>query len=236
VRAARLLWPLLALPALAFAGAGEESGGTLALGADQRETGHIRLVLTAPPGVAVTIEDSGRPLNTVTPTASQTVLRRAAPWRCDLRDRVFTARSAGGRTATARLRTPSCAKRLRLTAPRRARTGREVRLALVDRWRLGGFRTRLCVIPPGGGERAVAPNWSGPWRGPPWGQTVVAGVRYRATPNGAISRCELPPRCARARRSRAVPFPPSRRRRAAGGRTRCRAERPAPPPGRACGR
>ena len=153
MRVARLLWPLLALPALAFAGAGEESGNTLALGADQRDTGHIRLVLTAPPGVAVSIDDSGTPLTTVTPTAAQTVLRRVAPWRCDPRARVFTARSADGRTATARVRTPSCAKRLGLTAPRRARAGREVRLGLVDRWRLGGFRARLCVASPGGGRR-----------------------------------------------------------------------------------
>ena len=89
----------------------------------------------------------------MTPTATETALRRAAPWRCDVRDRTFTARSADGRTATARLRTPGCGRRLGLVAPRRAKAGSAVPLTLVDRWRLGGFRTRLCVAPPGGRER-----------------------------------------------------------------------------------
>jgi hypothetical protein len=37
-----------------------------------------------------------------------------------------------------------------LEAPRRARSGRSVRLRLVDRWRIGGLAARLCVEPPGG--------------------------------------------------------------------------------------
>ena len=60
----------------------------------------------------------------------------------------FTARSADGRTATARIRTPGCGRRLGLVAPRRAKAGIAVPLTLVDRWRLGGFRARLCVVPP----------------------------------------------------------------------------------------
>jgi lysophospholipase L1-like esterase len=81
------------------------------------------------------------------------VLRRAAPWRCDARDRTFTVRSADGSTAGATLRTPSCRRRLALSAPRRTRAGRSVPLTLVDRWRLGRFRARLCVTPPGGARR-----------------------------------------------------------------------------------
>ena len=77
----------------------------------------------------------------------------AATWRCDRRQRTFTATSADGQTASAGVRTPSCARRLALRAPRRARSGRSVRLRLIDRWRLGDIAARLCVEPPGGPAR-----------------------------------------------------------------------------------
>ena len=60
------------------------------------------------------------------------------------------ARAADGRTATAQVRTPSCARRLRLIAPRRVRAGARVRVRVADRWDLGDLRLRLCVEPPGG--------------------------------------------------------------------------------------
>ncbi len=166
MRSRRRLLPLVVLPVIAlgcggaeqepelFTQAGQVTGAApFTLSADARDTGYIRLRLTAAAGVRVDIEDTGRPLTTITPTAAQTQLRRAAPWRCDVRNRTFTARTADGRSATARVRTPGCGKRLALSAPRRTRAGRAVPLALVDRWRLGGFRARLCVSPPGGDER-----------------------------------------------------------------------------------
>ena len=98
----------------------------------------------------MTISEGTQQLADVAPTEAATTLRRVTTWRCDRRVRTFTATSADGQSASAELRTPSCARRLALEAPRGARSGRSVRLRLVDRWRLGGLAARLCVEPPGG--------------------------------------------------------------------------------------
>ena len=129
------------------------AGAPLSLTADARDTGYVGLRLTATPGVEVTIEESGRPLATLTPSTARTELRRAVQWRCDRRVRTFTARTADGRSTSAVLRTPGCARRLTLSSPRHVRAGATVELTFVDRWSLGGVRARLCVEAPGGGER-----------------------------------------------------------------------------------
>ena len=199
--ARRRLLPLIVLPVAAlgcgdepsraelFTLAGEVAVPTpLTLTADAKETGYVRLRLTSPPGVKVSIEDTGRALTSVTPASAQTVLRRAAPWRCDVRERTFTARSADGTSTSARLRTPSCRRRLALAAPRRSRAGRRVALRLVDRWRLGGVRARLCVEPPGG-PRRCRPELIRPGR-----RKAVTGFRalrpggWRVTVSTAWSR------------------------------------------------
>ena len=64
-----------------------------------------------------------------------------ATWRCDRRRRNFTATSADGATVTTRVRTPSCAHRLAIAAPRRTRALRGVHFRIVDRWRLGDLAT-----------------------------------------------------------------------------------------------
>ena len=122
----------------------------LTLTADTRETGWIGLSLRSTPGLQVTISEGGE---TVAQSQSPADLRRVAEWRCDPRLRTFTATSADGQTATAEVRTPSCARRLVLDAPRRARSGRRVAFRLVDRWRIGGLEARVCVEPPGGPAR-----------------------------------------------------------------------------------
>ena len=55
----RLVLPLLALALLAGGGT-NQSTGALSLSADAKERGYVRLVLTAPPGVEVSIEDTAR--------------------------------------------------------------------------------------------------------------------------------------------------------------------------------
>jgi hypothetical protein len=146
----------------------------LTLEADARETGYIGFRLHSAPGLDVTISEGDVPLTTVRSTESVTSLRRLAQWRCDRRARTFTAASADGQTASAEIRTPSCARRLVLKAPRTVRSGRGVGLRLVDRWRLGGpERCRRERV--GGGRRGEATRFRalrpGGWR-------VEARTRY----------------------------------------------------------
>jgi lysophospholipase L1-like esterase len=140
----------------------------LSLTAGTRETGYVDLTLHAPPGLPVTIaETGGEPVATVTPTAAETLLPRAVAWRCDRRVRRFVATAADGRTAGAETRTPSCRRRLALAAPRRARPGRHARVGLRDRWRLGDVAVSLCVRPPGGpGQCRERTLGAGPLRVP----------------------------------------------------------------------
>lgn len=126
----------------------------ISLEAGSAERGFIRLTLHSPPGTPVVIDEVGGPRVTrLTPRAATTILRRAAEWRCDRRLRRFVATTADGENAEARVRTPSCAHRLALVAPASARTGREVRMRLVDRWGVGNLAARVCVEPPGGPAR-----------------------------------------------------------------------------------
>jgi lysophospholipase L1-like esterase len=121
-----------------------------ALEADSRERGYIDLRLRSTPGMQVTIAEGTQQLAQITPSEASTSLRRVATWLCDRRARTFTATRADGQTTSAEVRTPSCARRLAIKAPRNTRSGRSVRLRLVDRWRVGGVTARLCVEPPGG--------------------------------------------------------------------------------------
>ncbi|UTI62262.1 hypothetical protein NBH00_12875 [Paraconexibacter antarcticus] len=88
-----------------------------------------------------------------TPNAGVTELRSAAPWRCGRLERHFAATAivdGAPQRGLASVRTMSCAHRFRIEAPRTAALGRTTRVRLVDRWRLGGIRTRLCVTAPSG--------------------------------------------------------------------------------------
>jgi lysophospholipase L1-like esterase len=125
----------------------------ISLVADARERGYISLRLTSEPGVAVTIAEGRETVAETTPSGAVTELERVATWRCDRRRRNFTATSADGASATTRVRTPSCAHRLAIVAPRRTRALRGVSVRIVDRWRLGDLVPRLCVEPPGGPAR-----------------------------------------------------------------------------------
>ena len=74
------------------------------------------------------------------------------PWRCDRLKRSFKVvghRPDGStESAVSGLRTPSCANRLSLAAPRTTRVGGLVGVRISDRFKLGGVQARLCVRPP----------------------------------------------------------------------------------------
>jgi lysophospholipase L1-like esterase len=194
---------------VSLAAAGQEPGARgsdhrLALAADARERGYVRLRMHSTPGVPVTIEEPGRGrVAELRPSSSRTVLRRAVRWRCEQRSRTFVATTPDGSSASARIRTPSCAQRLALVLPARARASSQVRLRMVDRWGVGGFAARVCVEPPGGparcdrlglreGGRSRASRFRalrpGGWRvraTTHWGH-AARGVRV-AAPGGSLS-------------------------------------------------
>lgn len=88
-----------------------------------------------------------------TPNAAVTELRSAAPWRCGRLERHFAATATvdgAPERGLASVRTMSCAHRFRIEAPRTTAVGRTARVRLVDRWSLGGIRTRLCFTAPSG--------------------------------------------------------------------------------------
>ena len=125
----------------------------LSLRATAHEPGQIALRLQAQPGVELTVRDelTGE-TRMLTPSAEETVLRRFATWSCASSVRGFTA-TQGANTATAQVRTPTCARRMTLAAPGRSAAPRGVAVRLRDRWRLGDFAVRFCVRPPGASKR-----------------------------------------------------------------------------------
>jgi hypothetical protein len=111
------------------------SASALTLRAERPETGWIRLTVPdAGNATAVTLEEqvgTGRqPISDQAPANGAVVVRHAEIWRCERRDRTFVATAAfpdgTTQTATAAIKTPSCAKRFRVSA--RKLRGRVVRL------------------------------------------------------------------------------------------------------------
>jgi hypothetical protein len=125
----------------------------LSLEADARETGYIGLTLQAGPGVPASIRDEATgTTRTLTPTSGTTQLRRFERWSCEARARRFTV-TQGAVSATAEVRTPSCARRLEASGPRVARADSGGVVRVHDRWRVGGLTARFCVYAPGMAKR-----------------------------------------------------------------------------------
>jgi lysophospholipase L1-like esterase len=131
------------------------SAQALTLQASRAETGWIKLsVPDAGDASHVTlVEQVGaaqQPIADVAPTGGTAEVRHAAAWRCDRFERRFAATAGfpdgSTQTATAAIRTPSCAKRYSLVV-RRLRGGR-IRTQVRDRWKLGAISPRVCVRPP----------------------------------------------------------------------------------------
>lgn len=151
----RRVVPLLAgLALLASASAGADAP---LISADTSRIGHIDLYVGDVEGShARFFEVVGGhrvPVGEVTvdrPTAVE--LPDSLTWSCTRRTRRFAAdvTHPDGSTATARyvVRTPGCADRLVVAAPRRASPGARVAVTITDRWGLGDVAPRLCVRSP----------------------------------------------------------------------------------------
>lgn len=120
------------------------------------------------------------PLGRLAQNAETTSLVAATTWRCDRLVRHFavTAITPAGTAlrGLASVRTPSCAGRFVVTAPRTAQRGRAVTVRIVDRWRSGGITTRLCATAPKT-RRTCRPVRFGPG-------TAAATRQLRPTVNG----------------------------------------------------
>jgi lysophospholipase L1-like esterase len=131
----------------------------------------------------------------------------ATTWSCARRIRQFAATAvlAGGtlQRGLTDIRTPSCARRLRLAAPRRGALGRKVVIVVRDRWGTGALTSRWCVTRPSGRRacrvlrlaaaqratrRAFVPDRRGRWR------VSVALGRYRTSASVAIGVRAVPVR------------------------------------------
>ncbi|MCW3040285.1 MAG: hypothetical protein JWM31_2190 [Solirubrobacterales bacterium] len=119
------------------------------------ETGYVALgVFAQPPGATTAFSE--RVGDTLVPLATVPVdargfapLERAVTWRCDRLVRSFVATvtppSGTPRTADADIRTPSCASRVLLKAPRHVDRRGLLVVRVVDAWGLGDRTVRLCV-------------------------------------------------------------------------------------------
>ncbi len=122
------------------------------LAASRLVVGQIYLTALGEPGTVVSfaevINGVAQPLTQATIGPSTALAVRSATWRCDRLVRSFaaiaTAPDGSVRSATYDLRTPSCANRLTIIAPRRVARSALLRVRVVDRWALG-TPVQLCV-------------------------------------------------------------------------------------------
>ena len=182
-------------PALPDRGAAPAAPGS-SLRADARQTGYVRLRLAgAAPALPVTIEEQApagpeqlagltpaepRPRWPGPPSGAATAARGPS-WPA----------AADGRSATAQVRTPSCAAACARSAPRRVRAGARVRVRVADRWRLGDLgcacawsrragRRRCDARRLADGDAALARplpglatgRLAGPGAAPPWSRSL----------------------------------------------------------------
>jgi hypothetical protein len=125
-------------------------------------TGYLGLRVAGPSGATATLyETTGGAPVALGQAAVPGELRRAVRWRCTGRHRTFhaEARTPTGTalTADAARTTPRCRQRFGLRVrPSRPRTGRPLTILLVDRWRIGGTESRVCIRGPDGRGRCRA--------------------------------------------------------------------------------
>jgi hypothetical protein len=121
--------------------------------------GWIGAQLTGPSGASASIseQEPGR----MTPRASATLangsatVERLAAWSCEPTLRRFVASvprpDGAAETASAEVRTPSCARRVTLAiAPGRPRSGGTLTAQVADTWKTGGVAVTVCARPPAG--------------------------------------------------------------------------------------
>lgn len=126
------------------------SAQAFTLQAARAETGWIKLTATdAGDATRIAFAEQGTTLAEVTPSGGSAAVRHAAIWRCDRLERQFTATATypdgTAQTATASIRTPSCASRFALAVRKLRGT---IRAQVGDRWKVGGTSVRLCAEAP----------------------------------------------------------------------------------------
>jgi lysophospholipase L1-like esterase len=162
------LWPAVAAPAAHAQAAavcapapapapGPDVDSTRYLETGTNRIGLIDLFLQYANGAPVAfyecIDGRARTLGTVTQPGA-VLTATTVPWSCARQTREFrgTLTLPDGRfvRAGATSLTPSCAHRMRLTAPRRLRVGATAAVRVSDRWGVGGITARLCTTSPAG--------------------------------------------------------------------------------------
>lgn len=121
------------------------------------DRGWVSLQATAAPGAIVQVTEAGEPVAQLRADArGRAAKRRAAVWRCERRRRTFVATVDGvpAASASATVRTPSCAGRIGVSVgPRRAQAGRPLSVRVRDRWRVGAVDVEVCARAPRGTRR-----------------------------------------------------------------------------------
>jgi hypothetical protein len=152
---------------------------------ETNHTGVVDLYLQNVGDAPVTFYEclNGRPfkLGTVAQHGQQmTGLEGAVPWLCGRLARDFraTATLSDGTPirAAATARTPNCARRFFLTAPRAVKPGATATVTVTDTWRTGGISTRLCITSPAGDRRCPGVSFAA--------AVGKRAVRFRATQRG----------------------------------------------------
>lgn len=125
--------------------------------ADTTRIGVINLAFYGAEGAPVKfferVGEHFEPLGTVRAAPGAfTLLKDATTWSCDRLVRHFAAMATlpDGRplSRTFSVRTVSCAQRFEMRAPRRVAPGATARIRVVDRWKIGAIRPRLCITAP----------------------------------------------------------------------------------------
>lgn len=121
------------------------------------ERGSVGLRVSDAAGAAVTVSEDGVQLASgAVGQAGPLVLRDVAAWSCDRRERRLVVADAAGQSVQVRVRTPSCARRLRLRVPRRVGAGQQLQVRARDAWATGpALDARVCLAPPAAAERCA---------------------------------------------------------------------------------
>ena len=158
-RGSALVLAALLLALAQAAGPASAQEPTTAFAADTTQAGVISLLFWGAQGAEVQfferVGDRREAVGRARAAAGAvTALKDATTWSCVRLERRFEARVTLPDGSTARgaygVRTPSCAQRFRVEAPRRVSPGRLARVRVVDRWNIGGIRPKLCITPPEG--------------------------------------------------------------------------------------
>jgi lysophospholipase L1-like esterase len=118
--------------------------------------GYVAASVIGPAGSQVQLGErrggSTRPIATIQLGSGRADVPQAIRWSCTLRTRELVASTlppSPPQQTVASVKTPSCAHRLAVAIPRRARVARELAIRLRDRWGIGALPVRICLSAPG---------------------------------------------------------------------------------------